>query len=282
MAVAASGLGSLVDKVVAAELEEVGTGEDTELGDMMEERAAGEVVAGEVTELGDRMEETAAGEVEELVTGDANEVEELVAGLEGAELGNGLDERADYRIMIRKKMAAMRKEQIKAMEGGWMRFASCGKKGSLRCAACYMTTYCGLECHEKHWGEGHRGRCRQVRKEFVEVVLDPAEKDRAEGPLLYFTVVVTVRSLDSYICIYNKDDSVAGFLDRQGQEEAYDELRKEQGLVQETDETGQKAGTFEKFSTACFFAHYKGKTEDGDIRLKINVKRVQPMVLHHW
>ena len=52
----------------------------------------------------------------------------------------------------------------------------------------------------------------------------------------------------------------------------------EQGLVEETDETRQKAGTFDKLSTVCFFAHYKGKTEDGDIRLKINVKRVQPMV----
>ena len=52
----------------------------------------------------------------------------------------------------------------------------------------------------------------------------------------------------------------------------------EQGLVWETDETGQKAGTFRKFSTACFFSHYKGKTEDGGIRLQINLKRVQPMV----
>ena len=56
------------------------------------------------------------------------------------------------KLLIRKVFV----EQIQSMEGGWMRCASCGKRGSLRCAACYMTTYCGLECHEKNWGEGHR------------------------------------------------------------------------------------------------------------------------------
>ena len=163
-----------------------------------------------------------------------------------------------------------------------MRCASCGNKGSLRCAACYMTTYCGLECHEKDWGEGHRGKCRQIRKEFVEVVLEPRDKDKTEPPLLYFTVSVSAKSLLSELYICNKDDSMEGYLFRQGHEEAYDELRKvveEQGLVRELDEAGLKAGTFEKFSTACFFAHYKGKTEDGGVRLRMNVKRVQPMVM---
>ena len=142
---------SMVDKVVAGKVEEVETCKKTELGDRKEEIAAGEV------------EELVAGKMEELVTGEV------------AEQGNGLDERADYEIMVRKRVAAMRKEQVKAMEGGWMRCASCRKRGSLRCAACYMTTYCGLECHEKHWREGHRGRCREIRKEFVEVVLEPED-----------------------------------------------------------------------------------------------------------
>ena len=53
----------------------------------------------------------------------------------------------------------------------------------------------------------------------------------------------------------------------------------EQGLVLELDKTGLKAITFMKVSAACFFAHYMGKTEDGGIRLKMNVKRVQPMVM---
>jgi hypothetical protein len=227
------------------------------------------------------MEEIVTSKMEEIGTGKMERVGNCIRwpGESSKEWGESIA----YEVRMKKERAAMRTEQKRKIEG-WMRCASCGKRGSLRCAACYMTTYCGLECHVKDWGEGHRGRCRQVRKEFVEVVLDPADKDKTEPPLLYFTVVVTVRSLDSYLCIFNKD-WLAGFLDRQGQEEAYDELKKvveEQGLVQETDETGQKAGTFEKFSTACFFAHYKGKTEDGDIRLKINVKRVQPMVLHHW
>ena len=102
--------------------------------------------------------------------------------------------------------------------------------------------------------------------------------------MLYFTVTVLVSdcSLDGDLYFHNKDYSVAGFLVRQGQEEAYDQLRKvveEQGLVEETDETGDKAGTFTKCSIACFFAHYKGKNEDGGIRLKMNVKRVQPIVM---
>ena len=68
------------------------------------------------------------------------------------------EEESDYDIWIRKRKAAMRKEQKKSMEGGWMRCAYCRKRGGLRCAACLMTTYCGLECHEKDWREGHIAR----------------------------------------------------------------------------------------------------------------------------
>ena len=78
---------------------------------------------------------------------------------------------------------------------------------------------------------------------------------------------------------------MAGDLLRQGQEEAYNELRKvveEQGLTEELDKTGKKAGTFMKVSAACLFAHYMGKTKDGGIRLKIYIKRVQPMVKWFW
>ena len=32
-------------------------------------------------------------------------------------------------------------------------------------------------------------RCREIRKEFVEVVLEPEDKDKTECPLAYFTVV---------------------------------------------------------------------------------------------
>ena len=39
-----------------------------------------------------------------------------------------------------------------------------------------MTTYCSLEYHMKDLGEGHRGRCRHVRVEFLEVVLDPEDE----------------------------------------------------------------------------------------------------------
>ena len=84
--------------------------------------------------------------------------EEVVAELERAMLATGYEERAAYDIRIEKEKAAMRKEQKRSTEGGWMRCASCRKRGSLRCAGCFMTTYCGLECHEKDWGEGHRGQ----------------------------------------------------------------------------------------------------------------------------
>ena len=66
-----------------------------------------------------------------------------------------------------------------------------------------------------------------------------------------------------------------GVLGRPGQEEAYDQVKKvveEQGLKEEVDDFG------EKWSTACFFAHYLGKTEDGRHKLEMNIKRVQPFV----
>ena len=176
-------------------------------------------VSGETWKVAE-LEEVLAGEKEEVVTGEIDEVvtgdmDELGTGLEEAGLDDRLEVGTDYCIWIAKKVAAMRKEQIQSMEGGWMRCANCRKRGSLRCAACFMTTYCGLECHEKDWGEGHRGRCRQIRKEFVEVVLEPTDKDKTEGPLLYFTVVVSVCSLQSDLYIYNKDDSEAGLMVRQ-------------------------------------------------------------------
>ena len=113
----------------------------------------------------------------------------------------------------------------------------------------------------------------------------PEDKNQPECPLSYFTVLVSVSSLQRDIWINNKDDSMVGFLDREGQEEAFDGLKKiveEQGLVEQMDKTGQKVGTFVKCSTACFFAHYKGKTEDGGMRLDMNIKRVQPMVKWCW
>ena len=146
-----------------------------------------------------------------------------------------------------------------------------------------MTTYCGLECHEKDWGEGHRGRCMQIRKEFVEVglELDDWYDDGDEPEAPYLTVKVEVCSLDHRIWIDSTDGSVDGYLVRPGQEEAYDQLKKvveEQGLVEEMDEEWEKAGTFQKRSTACLFVHYMGKSEDGQRMLKINVKQVQPFV----
>ena len=81
------------------------------------------------------MEELVAAKIEELVANKmvadkievlaADQMEELVAGLEEAGLGNSLDEEADFSIRMRKKSAAMRKEQKKSTEGGWMRCASC-------------------------------------------------------------------------------------------------------------------------------------------------------------
>ena len=229
--------------------------------------------------------------------------EEVVAELERAMLATGYEEMDAYDIRIEKEKAAMRKEQKRSTEGGWMRCASCRKRGSLRCAGCFMTTYCGLECHEKDWGEGHRGRCRQVRKEFVKVFLDDdwdeevfleqsdwddedeegedeegedeEGEDETEAPLPYFTVKVQVSSIAGVIWVVSKDKIVWGVLGRPGQEEAYDQVKKvveEQGLKEEVDDFG------EKWSTACFFAHYLGKTEDGRHKLEMNIKRVQPFV----
>ena len=104
-------------------------------------------------------------------------------------------------------------------------------------------------------------------------------EDEPEAP--YLTVKVEVCSLDHRIWIDSTDGSVDGYLVRPGQEEAYDQLKKvveEQGLVEEMDEEWEKAGTFQKRSTACLFVHYMGKSEDGQRMLKINVKQVQPFV----
>ena len=224
-------------------------------------------------------------------SGMSSSVELVVGGLESAGLGYRTEEEeiSEYDLRIGKEKAAMRKEQKLRMEGGWMRCAGCGKVGNRRCAGCFMTIYCDLECHKKHWWKGHRARCREVRKEFVEVVLktefsEEYEEYRMESiPKSYFTVLVSVNSRFSEIFVMNEDSSVVGDLSRlAGQEEAYDQIRKvveEQGLVEELDETGEKAGTFEKVSSACFFGQCKGQTGVGNIKLKLNIKQVQPMVM---
>ena len=149
--------------------------------------------------------------------------------------------------------------------------------------ACFLTTYCSLECHQKHWMEGHRRRCNEIRSEFVEVVLKP-DLDGLETscPKLCFIIQVVKNARDNKMLIFTEDDSVMGDVFRlAGQEEVYDQILKvveEQGLVEEVDETGAKAGTFQKVYHACFIARFEGQTEEGDMKLKINAKQVQPMV----
>ena len=301
------------EQLVTGEVEEVVTGE------------VEEVVIGKVKELvTGKVDKVVIGKVEEVVTGDMEALgaskkepvtvapvtshgvdEEVVAGLDGTGHDDHVWPYAAYHSRIEKEKAAMRKQQKRSYEGGWMTCASCRKRGSLRCAACIMTTYCSLDCHVKDWGEGHRARCREVRKEFVEVVLDPWEddsedesedegedecedKDECEDedetkPLLYyFTLKVEETKSWSKLLVYNNyddDNSVLGELVRSGQEEVYDKIKKvveEKGYVEDPSDFGEG---FVKFSTACFYAHFKGKTEDGGTKLKINVKRVQPMVM---
>ena len=210
-----------------------------------------EVVAVRMGELVTvEVEEVMAGELEEVVAG---EVEEVVTGL-----GDGLDEMSVYDIQAQEEIAAMKKRQKMTTEGGWMRCASCGVWGKGE------PEVRGLECHVKDWGEGHRARCRQIRKEFVEIILDPLDTDKSKVPLSYFTVQIQVSSQDSEILVYSKDDSVFGDLLRPGQGEVYDEVKKvveEQGYEQELDETGYNPGTLVNESVACFFAHYKVKNE---------------------
>jgi hypothetical protein len=58
----------------------------------------------------------------------------------------------------------------------------------------------------KNWGKGQRGRCRQVRDEFVEVVLDPLDEgdDEDETKSLWPLFIVKMYNLDSGIIIRNK------------------------------------------------------------------------------
>ena len=214
------------------------------------------------------------------VNGAGYRVSRLVTDKTRAELARQEGKWGPYSLQMEKEKAAMRKMQ--KLETGWMRCAGCGGKGKKRCAACFMTTYCSLECHVKDWEEGHRGRCREVRKEFVELVLYPDHENETNTPRPLFTVQAF--NLDSEIVIRNRDESVFGDVDRPGQEKAYDKLRKaveEIGMELDLQEK-RHCGTVEDIGssmTACFLARYMGKTEDGGIKLKINVKQVQPMVM---
>ena len=209
----------------------------------------------------------------------SDESKEVLAMLEPGPEGDW----GAYGIQVEKELAAMRKKQ--KLEVGQMMCAGCGGKGSRRCIACFITTYCSLECHVKDWEEGHRGRCKQVREEEVEVVLDPENEDDTKTPRPFFTVkVYNLVELGSKILIRNKDESVFGDVQRPGQKTAYDKLRKaveELGLEQDFMEELAGGSVVDAGSsmTACFWARYVGKTEDGRIKLKMHVKQVQPMVM---
>ena len=99
--------------------------------------------------------------------------EEMVVLLERMGLGGSKEEREEMAIQQAKfvvEEAARRKEQKReaGAEAGWKRCSCCGKKGSvsMRCTGCCMVYYCSQECQRQDWGEGHRQKCKEVRKEF--------------------------------------------------------------------------------------------------------------------
>ena len=157
-----------------------------------------------------------------------------------------------------------------------------------------MAMYCGKDCQRKAWREGHKDRCQQTRNEFRDVVLQPKPEllDRrfkmvfgdsyaAPRPTSKFTVKVSVM-FHSQLLVRNEDGSVTGLMVRQGQDEVFIKLKKkveEEGLVENVDASGMKAGSAGKISSACFYALNKGQTKEGGWKLEINIEQIQPMVM---
>ena len=171
---AVSGLSVEIEEMVRAKLmEEINVEIKKHVSGMNDEKkelVACELkkqMAGKIDELLTRemLEEVMPGEVEKIMARENKakaELKKLVEEQRKVEIelkksDAVLEELAVYCVDMEKKRAAMRKKQKKQIEG-WMKCASCGKRGRKRCMACSLTTYCSLQCHQKHWVEGHRSR----------------------------------------------------------------------------------------------------------------------------
>ena len=221
------------------------------------------------------------------------EEEMMVASFEMLGLGGSRKEKEKFVLTmpkVEKEEAAMRKEQKREAEaeGGWKSCTWCGKRrGSKRCSACWTVFYCSQECQRNAWREGHKDKCKDVRKKFKEIVLLPIQEvepmrkmceamNKMPESEAVFKAKVTVVSPGSTITIHNKEMTIIGELARlPGQEVVFDKLKRvveEMGLVH--DEVFA-AGV--STSSACFYAFNKGPNEEGGWKLEINPEQVQVM-----
>ena len=88
-------------------------------------------------------------------------------------------------------------------------------------------------------------------------------------PKSHFAVKVGICEKSSYISVINKYRSVCGLLVRSpGQEEVYDKL------ITDVLKQGVKYG---QVYNAFYYAIDKGTSENGDLRLEVNVEKLLPM-----
>ena len=168
----------------------------------------------------------------------------------------------------------------------------CGGEWKYRCSGCSLELYCGKTCQVKMWKEGHKTKCKEIRKEFMMVrfrtipMSEIAEicdlqkrikkfcesKEKKESSTVKFVVKVVYdnESNPNFIFVQNEDDSVFGGLPRKGQEESYDKLK---NAVMEK---GVKMKGNNTLYEAFFFAIHKGVFQDETFVLEINPVRVQP------
>ena len=202
----------------------------------------------------------------------------LVEELERAGLGDSREEVVE--AVYKTQLDSLREHLEKHVEGKVEPCASCGsKEGNRRCTGCFEANYCSKKCQVKAWGEGHRSECKEVRKQYREVILHTEiagpdgvrktrgvfdsinRKERLETPRSRFPVTVWVWSLEDLITIHNKDSSLFGVMDRDpGQEEVYDHVRKqveEKGTMAEVEGKGPGVGPgaslFRKNTKVIFF-----------------------------
>ena len=207
---------------------------------------------------------------------------------EKIKIGNSQDERREMvhsHIIFQNAKEAKRKEQ-KSEDEGFRRCPTCGEKGKHRCMGCFLELYCNENCQRQDWRKGHKVTCKVVRAQFKGVSLTHhgltgiSKKLGCgkEASTNKFVVMLGVMLEGQSISVQNENDGFLGNLNRSpGQEEVYDKVREE--VVQK----GVRAdGAYMNGTTSffgCYYALYKGPTEEGGHKLDINPDKMQPMEL---
>jgi hypothetical protein len=189
----------------------------------------------------------------------------------------------DYQKVLERK-----KKEQKAAAGGSLKkcagLVGCRKKGQHRCTGCFLEIYCSKACQQAAW-PGHKASCKEVRADFLPVVLLPMEEKRKmvmgkryyepNTPKSKFAVRVTVYPEIKHIEVNNEDCSVMGKLVRnQSQQKVYDKLWRD------VQDQGVDMGLKFKAYKAFYYAIYKGVNGGDGHRLEINV--VKQVAMADW